>query len=48
MNIAQEEDEYFAEMVANMPKRTQAEVDAEMDEWFNHPLNCKELTPEIL
>lgn len=33
---------------ANMPKRTDEEVEAELDEWLKHPLNCKEVTPEML
>ena len=35
-------------MADNMPKRTQEEIDKDMEEWAQHPLNCSELTPEML
>lgn len=41
-------DEEFARMQANMPKRTPEEVEADLEEWLAHPLNCKELTPEMM
>ena len=41
-------DEEFERMRANMPKRTEEEIEADFEEWMNHPLNCKELTPEML
>ena len=41
-------DEEIARLAAAMPKRTQEEIDADLEEWMNHPLNCKELTPEML
>ena len=31
-----------------MPQRTPEEVEADMEEWLAHPLNCKELTPEMM
>jgi hypothetical protein len=30
------------------PKRSQAEIDADIDFFVNHPLNARELTPEML
>lgn len=31
-----------------MPKRTPEEEEADLDEFLNHPLNCKKITPEML
>lgn len=31
-----------------MPKMTPEEEEADMEEWVNHPLNCREVTPEML
>lgn len=41
-------DEQFEAMVAAQPKRTQEEVEADCEEFLNHPLNCKELTAKDL
>lgn len=41
-------DEQFEALAASFPKRTQEEADADLEEFMKHPLNCKELTPEIL
>lgn len=41
-------DEQFEAMRASFPKLTPEEEEKEMEEWINHPLNCKELTPEML
>ena len=41
-------DEEFERMKAAMPQRTDEEREADLEEWMNHPLNCKELTPEML
>ena len=41
-------DEQFAAMCAAVPKMTEEEKEADMEEWLNHPLNCKEVTPEML
>ena len=35
-------------MKASMPKRSEEEIEAELEEFLNHPLNCKELTPDML
>ena len=35
-------------MRRNFPKLTPEEEEAELEEWVNHPLNCKELTPAML
>ena len=41
-------DDQFEAMCANLPKMTTEEQEQEMEEWVNHPLNCKEVTPEML
>jgi hypothetical protein len=41
-------DEQFEAMIANQPKRTRAEAEAEVEQFLQHPLNCKDLTPEAL
>lgn len=41
-------DEEFETMIANQPKRSREEAEAEVEEFLNHPLQCRELTPEIL
>lgn len=41
-------DEQFEAMAKSIPKLTPEEEAAELEEWVNHPLNCKELTPEML
>ena len=41
-------DELYAKMCAALPKRTDEEVEADLEEFMNHPLNCKEITPEAL
>ena len=41
-------DEQFEAMCATLPKLTPEEQEADMEEWVNHPLNCKEVTPEML
>jgi hypothetical protein len=41
-------DEDIARLAANMPKRSKEELDEDLEEWLNHPLHCKELTPEML
>ena len=35
-------------MAAALPERTEEEIEADWEEWLNHPLNCKELTPDML
>lgn len=46
--IDQEDDAFFEAMAAKFPKRTDAEVEKELEEWARHPLNCKEITPKML
>lgn len=41
-------DEQFEALAANFPKRTAEEAEADLQEFLKHPLNCRELTPEIL
>ena len=33
---------------APRPKRTQAEIDEDVEYFITHPFNCRELTPEML
>ena len=47
-DAADKEFEELKAAAAKLPKRTQEELDLEMEEWAAHPLNCKELTPELL
>ena len=41
-------DDQFEAHCAKLPKMTAEEQEADMQEWINHPLNVKELTPEML
>ena len=41
-------DDQFEAMCAQLPKMTTEEQERDMEEWVNHPLNCKEVTPEML
>ena len=41
-------DAEFEAMVANMPKMTKEEQERDLEDFINHPLNCRELTPEML
>lgn len=41
-------DDQFEAMCAQMPQMTEEEKEKDLDEWFNHPLNCKEVTPEMM
>lgn len=41
-------DEQFEALAANFPKRTPEEAEADLQEFLKHPLNCKQLTPDIL
>jgi hypothetical protein len=50
-DVEEDEDaEYEAMMAAAkaLPPRTQKEIDEDIDEFCNHPLNCKKITPEML
>ena len=38
----------YQRMAASLPERTEEELEADWEDWLNHPLNCKELTPEML
>ena len=31
-----------------LPQRTEEEVEADWEDWLQHPLNCKELTPAMM
>lgn len=47
--LEQEEDEYFEQMVkAFQANPTKPEDDDDIEYFTNHPLNCKELTPDVL
>ena len=35
-------------LIAMRPKRSEEELKDEMEEWLKHPLNCRELTPQML
>lgn len=48
MNQDEITDEQIEAMRAAMPKSTPDQIEADMEEWINHPLNCKELTPKML
>ena len=50
MPVSQDDitDEDIERLKASLPARTQEEKDADLGEWMAHPLNCKELTPEML
>ena len=48
MECDQMTDEQFEAMRAAMPERTDEEIEKDMEEWATHPLNCKEVTPEML
>jgi hypothetical protein len=41
-------DEQFEAMIASQPKRTRAEAEEEVEQFLQHPLNCRDLTPEAL
>lgn len=41
-------DEEFEAFMAKQPKRSREEAEAEVEEFLNHPLHCKELTPEAM
>jgi hypothetical protein len=47
-DLADMTDDQFEAMAAKLPKMTPEEQEADMQEWINHPLNCKEITPEML
>jgi len=32
----------------NMPKRSQEEIDADVEYFINHPINAKKITPEMM
>jgi hypothetical protein len=46
--IEQGDDAFFNAIAAKFPKRTPEEYERDMVEWLNHPLNCREITPEML
>lgn len=41
-------DDQFEALCAQLPKMTPEEMEKDMEEWVNHPLNCREITPEML
>ena len=41
-------DEQFEALVEQMPKRSQEEAERDLEEFVKHPLNCSEVTPEML
>ncbi len=41
-------DDQFEAWAKAQPKMTEEEQAEAMEEWVNHPLNCRELTPEML
>lgn len=48
LDIENMTDDQFEAMARRMPKMSEEEQAAAMDEWTNHPLNCREITPEML
>ena len=46
--IEQEEDEYFEAMLKAYQAGPQNDMDDDIEYFKNHPLTCKELTPEML
>lgn len=45
---AMDDDEFEAYVAAHRSERTQAEIDEDLESFLKHPMNCKELTPEML
>lgn len=43
-----EEDEYFDQMLAGFQANNNVNVDDDIEYFENHPMTCKELTPEML
>jgi hypothetical protein len=51
LDVEEAEDEEYEAMLAAakaLPPRTQEEIDQEIDDFCNHPLNVKKITPEML
>ena len=46
--MEQEEDEYFEQMLAGFQANNNVNVDDDIEYFENHPMTCKELTPEML
>ena len=46
--IEQLTDEEFARFQASFPKRTEEEKEKDFEEFMAHPLNCGEITEEML
>lgn len=46
--IEQLTDEEFAKFQASFPVRSKEEQEADFEEFMKHPLNCGEITPEML
>lgn len=46
--IEQEEDEYFEGLLKGYQSGPQADLDDDTEYFKNHPLTCKELTPEMM
>ena len=47
LDIDDMDDDQFEALCRQMPKLSPEEQEKEMEEWKNHPLNCKELTPDM-
>ena len=41
-------DAEFEAMAEAMPKMTPEEQEKDLEDFINHPLNCREITPEML
>ena len=48
INIEDMSNDEFEALCRKLPKMTPEEQQESMDEWVNRPLNCKEITPEML
>lgn len=46
--LEKEEDEYFDQLLAAYQKGPQNDIDDDIEYFKNHPMTCKELTPEML
>ena len=46
--MEQEEDEYFEQMLTAFQQNVKTDVDDDIEYFQNHPMTCKELTPEML
>ena len=41
-------DDQFEAVIAALPKRTEEEQQKDLEDFLNHPINAKKITPEML